>query len=136
MDSAVTEDVGERRRGSRRCRFEEHGILAARVRPGHRAAIVDVSAGGILIETACRLLPGSAVELHMEIPTGHTTIRGRVLRCAVSGVRPSSIRYRGAIGFDRQMPWLSDVDPAGYAVPGSRTRPGHGFRAEPTPEVL
>jgi hypothetical protein len=136
LDSAVTEDVCERRQGARRGRFEEHGILAARVRPGHRAAIVDVSAGGALIETACRLLPGSAVELHMETPTGHTTIRGRVLRCAVSGVRPASIRYRGAIGFDRQMPRLSGADPEGYAVPGSGTRPGHGFRAETTPEVL
>lgn len=132
----MSEREGERRQTSRRCRPQEHGIVAARVRPGYNASIVDVSAGGALIETEYRLLPGSSVELHMETTTRRTTIRGRVLRCAVAGLRPSSVCYRGAIGFDRQLSWFSDEGAGGYRVPGSGKRPAHGFRADATPQVV
>ena len=85
---------------------ETHGIVSARVRPGHRATLVDVSAGGALIETAYRLLPGTSVELHVETAQHRTCIRGRVLRCAVAEVCSTLICYRGAIRFDGGLPWL------------------------------
>jgi hypothetical protein len=34
------------------------------------------------------------------------TVRGRVLRCTVVRLRSASICYRGAIGFDRSLPWF------------------------------
>jgi hypothetical protein len=94
------------RRATRRLhRLEDHGIVSTRVRPGHGAHLLDVSVAGALIETSHRLLPGTCVELHLDTESAHTKIRGRVLRCAVVHVRASSVCYRGAIAFERDLPW-------------------------------
>lgn len=123
----------ERRQARRRLDTNEHGIVSARVRPGHRAKVIDVSAGGALIETTHRLLPGSPVELHVETRAHRTNVRGRVLRCAIVLVRPSWVCYRGAIGFDRQLPWLVED---GDRVSDGSLRPGVPIRAAATPEVI
>jgi hypothetical protein len=125
--------AAERREARRRLDAEDHGIVSTRVRPGHRAKLIDVSAAGALIETSHRLLPGTSVELHVETRSHRTNVRGRVLRCAIVIVRPSWVCYRGAIGFDRQLPWLLDEsDRAGDAS----TRSGVPIRAVATPEVI
>lgn len=98
------------RRGMRRLdALEEHGIVSACVRPGYRARLIDVSAGGALIETSHRLLPGTSVELWVNTGTDRASIRGQVLRCAVVRVRPTWVCYRGAIAFDRHLPWFVDT---------------------------
>jgi hypothetical protein len=105
----------------RRCaerRRDDHGILGARVRPGHEVAVVDVSAAGILIETDRRLLPGASVEMQLETPARTVTIRGRVVRCAVARLRPALVCYRGAIAFERCLPWFI-ADRSGYHVPSA-----------------
>jgi hypothetical protein len=124
----------DRRTTRRLHRTEEHGIIGARVRPGHRAHLVDVSAAGAMIETSYRLLPGTSVELHLETDTAHTNIRGRVLRSTVVRVRPSSVCYRGAIAFDRDLPWY--VADAEHAADNHEMRTMHPQRAVTTPEVM
>lgn len=107
MEAAMSDTAD--RRGERRFEtFEDHRIVSACVRPGHRARLIDVSAGGALIETSHRLLPGSPVELQVETGSGRASVRGRVLRCAVVRVRPTWVCYRGAIAFDRHLPWFVD----------------------------
>ena len=113
-------------------RADEHRITATRVRPGHEAQLIDVCAGGALIETAYRLLPGTSVELQMETGTRHTRIRGQVLRCAVVRVRPSAVVYRGAIQFERHLPWFVDET----VVSSPESRPACPTRADATPEVI
>jgi hypothetical protein len=74
-------------------------------------AVIDVSAGGVLIETSHRLPPGMPLEIHLERNTGVSTVRGRVLRCGVVRLTASLVCYRGAIGFDQCLPWLiGDVE--------------------------
>lgn len=108
METVVTDDLPDRR-GTRRLEaFEEHRIISTCVRPGIRARLIDVSAGGALIETNHRLLPGAPVELQVETGTDRASVRGRVLRCAVVRVRPTWVCYRGAIAFDRCLPWFVD----------------------------
>ena len=113
---------------------EEHGIVAARVRPGHGARVIDISAGGALVETSHRLLPGTIVELHVERGSEHSRVRGRVLRCAVVRVRPTWVCYRGAIGFERHLPWL--LDEAGRPSRPHDERSALPERAPVTPEVM
>ncbi len=125
----------DRRRERRRDRVEEHGIVSARVRPGQDVSLLDLSASGALIE-GCRLFPGAAVELHLESPQRRVAVRGRVLRCAVSRLRSSSVCYRGAISFDRHLPWFVEDEPLGYAVPTAESRAGGPDRAPATPNVL
>jgi hypothetical protein len=111
-------DSPQDRRRSRRFGRGDHGIVSARVRPGHSVSVVDVSAGGALVEGEYRLMPGAVVELHLETGRERASIRGRVLRCAVARLRPSSVCYRGAIGFDRHLPWYVEEDRGGYGVHG------------------
>jgi hypothetical protein len=108
----------ERRFVRRRQSVEQHGIVSALVRPGITASVVDVSAAGVLIETHHRLLPGSSIEIHFEQKKRWPAVRGRVLRCAVAHIEPHLVRYRGAVLFDRHLPWLSDDPGFGYSVPG------------------
>lgn len=109
--------AGADRRRTRRRTIEEHGIVSARVRPGRDVALIDVSAGGALIESAHRLLPGTIIELRLAMGERCTSVRGCVLRCAVARLRPTSVWYRGAIGFDRDLSWFVNRDGAGYPVP-------------------
>ena len=105
--------IVERRRTRRRRAVREHGIESARVRRGVHVTVVDVSAGGVLVETHHRLLPGMPLDIHLERNKGISTMRGRVLRCGVVRLTPSSVWYRGAIRFDRYLPWLTDDLEAG-----------------------
>jgi hypothetical protein len=124
----------ERRHHQRHHDLAHHHIVAIRVRPGHVANIVDVSAGGALIETHHRLLPGHVVELHVERLNDHARVRGRVLRCAVEKVRPASVCYRGAIAFERQLSWL--VEPVESPVRRGDPRSALPAWAAVTPEVM
>lgn len=115
MESAVGHVV-DRRRAKRSGIPSQHGVIRARVRPGHDASVVNISARGALIETAYRLLPGSFVDLHFETSRERAAIRARVLRCSVVGVLATSVSYRGAVHFDRALLWLVDVDSNEYSV--------------------
>jgi hypothetical protein len=62
----------------------------------------------VLVESERRLLPGSAVELHIRSADHSEIVRGHILRCAVARLRANVICYRGAIAFDRHLLWLVD----------------------------
>ena len=97
----------DRRLSSRRRDVQDHGVVAAHVRPGRDAVLLNVSAGGALVDTEHRLLPGSIVELQMRTKNDRISMRGRVVRCAVVRLRPG-VCYRGAIAFDQYLPWFVD----------------------------
>ena len=98
--------------------------MAARIRPGQDVAIIDVSAGGALVEGSGRLLPGTVVELHLrsEQQEQAVCVKGRVGRCSIARLRPDSIRYRGAIVFDQHLSRFFDQESRGYSVPISEDR--------------
>jgi hypothetical protein len=114
-------DSIDRRHALRHHTFDEHGIEHARVRPGREVLIVNVSSGGVLVETPHRLLPGSLIELHLRTADRRVSVRGRVLRCAVARLRADDLWYRGAIGFDLELPWFSDRHDSGHTVPIGET---------------
>ena len=126
----------ERRRAPRCQTLEEHGIVSARVRPGHEVVLLDVSAGGALVECACRLLPGSMVDMHLVSPGRCASVRGRVLRCTVVRLRASGVWYRGAVGFDRDLPWFLTHEISGYEVPTQEARQSLHRRGDATQDPL
>jgi len=112
----MSEGALERRTG-RRDPPGARGIMSVRIRPGHGATVIDVSAGGALIETAVRLLPGAAAELQLETVHRWATLGGRVVRCAVVRLRASSVSYRAAIVFDAPLSEVVDDLGSGQIAP-------------------
>jgi hypothetical protein len=105
MDSSVRH-VTERRHARRVTEIAELGIRQAKVRPGHEAAVLDISSHGALIETSLRLMPGRPIELQIDRGGEITPIRGRVMRSQVARLQPSRVSYQGAIGFEQPLAWL------------------------------
>jgi hypothetical protein len=112
----------DRRQTKRRQSIAEHGIASARVRPGIDAAVVNVSSAGALLETGYRLLPGTSIDVYFAREIRVPVVRGKVIRCVVAHVGPSRVCYRGAILFDRRLPWLAEENGHGYLVPGNERR--------------
>jgi hypothetical protein len=113
----------DRRAHPRRRALDANGIVRTRIRPGHAAALVDLSAAGALIETTRRLLPDTFVEMYVETRSHRVTVRGRIVRSAVISVRPAVVCYRAAIQFDSYLPWFVEDDgPVQVSGPAGRAR--------------
>ena len=84
---ALVGPLTERRRAVRHRRgLEEDGLLQVRIRSGHPAVLLNISAGGALLESESRSAPGTAIELIFEERDRQFAIKGRVLRSAVTRV--------------------------------------------------
>ena len=106
----------ERRRDRRQSAVEDHGVLSTRIGAGHPARLVDVSPGGALVDTPMRMLPGSAIEVRLATRRHRIAIRGEVVRCSVSRLRP--IVYRGAVRFERRLQIFGDGCDSEQRLPG------------------
>jgi hypothetical protein len=104
-----------------------HGILAARVRPGHIVSVIDASAGGASFEISRRLPPNSSIDLLLETARGPLHLRGIVIRCVVSRLHANSVSYRAAVAFDRDCSAFADDEWTVYSLPATETlEPGPG----------
>jgi hypothetical protein len=104
---------------------------SARVRPGYPVHIVNVSAGGALLEAAQPLRPGADLEVQFEHAGGRVRMTGTVVRCRVSAIDPHrGPTYRAAVSFNETFEWARErTTRAGYGVPkfrlwGSKTENG------------
>jgi PilZ domain len=103
----------------RRARRTQGTGFSARVRPGHRVRIVDVSAGGALLEAARPLRPGSHVEVQFERAHARVRMAGRVVRCGVTAIDPEAgLTYRAGVAFNETFEWArEDATLDGYEMP-------------------
>lgn len=82
-----------------------------RLRTGDRLVLVDVAAGGALVESSRRLLPGTAVMVHLISPARVVSLRAVVVWCCVAELSPQAgVKYRGGFSFTD--------DPQEYAIDG------------------
>ncbi len=102
----MTQRQHERRNDRRLSSVDDHGVLSARIVPGHQARLVDISSGGALVDTPVRLLPGTNVEVRFATRHRQIDVRGKVVRCMVTRVAP--LVYRGAVRFDRRLQLFED----------------------------
>ena len=78
-------------------------MLRATVRGGSVVVVIDLSAGGALIQAPKPLPPGSRVHLHVTTAHGKVSLAAHVLRCAVWALDPETgVTYRGALKFDHR----------------------------------
>jgi hypothetical protein len=64
---------------------------------------VNLAAGGALVESVRRLLPGTSVMLQVSLDAGSLTIRALVTRCTVHALQSDAVWYRGALEFDQEL---------------------------------
>jgi hypothetical protein len=122
-----SEGVLERRRTARRRVAGDEPLSQIRLRAGRQLAVIDISDSGLLAEGEMRLLPGTHVDVHLVTDEGRLLIRSRVVRAFVCHVSSSTIRYRGALAFDRPVQTTLQTPvqtaAAGYAIPLSPNGP-------------
>lgn len=116
--------VIERRRDAR---FGQPVIAGARalLRPGCAVSLIDLSAGGALIEGPKPLRPGSRVHLQLVTDRGAFGIAAQVLRCAVSALDATmGVQYRGALRFDEPCEglWEGELAAKGTSAIGCEHR--------------
>jgi len=83
---------------------------SARVRPGHRVAVVDVSAGGALLEARQPLRPGAGIEVQFERSDERLRVPAMVVRCGVSALDPHrGPTYRAGVAFAEPFAWAREA---------------------------
>jgi hypothetical protein len=114
-----SERAVERRRTPRRIVAGDEPLSQVRLRAGRQLTVIDISDTGLMAEGEMRLLPGTHVDVHLVTCDGRLLVRSRVVRAFVSQLSASTIRYRGALVFER--PVRTAI--AGYAIPEASEAP-------------
>jgi hypothetical protein len=96
--------------------------IAARVRPGDRVHVIDVSASGALLEAARPLRPGSDVEVQFERDGRRVRVFATVVRCGITAIHAErGPTYRAAVSFNDTLDWLrEEATPGGHGLPRER----------------
>ena len=101
----MDQQVAERRRDARFPAPSDRDVQAT-VRPGCSVDLVDVSAGGALVQAPRPLRPGARVQLLVVSGNRRYAIQAQVLRCLVWALDPlAGVLYRGALRFDERVDW-------------------------------
>jgi hypothetical protein len=114
--SGEAANAAERRREDR----VTGAAMRARMRPGHRLVVIDLSARGALVEAARPLRPGSHVDVQLETDARRGMVAARVVRCAVAAIdAESGVTYRAGLSFNDTCDWVREaLTPAGHAIHG------------------
>jgi hypothetical protein len=90
------------------------------LRPGYAVSLIDLSAGGALIQGTRPLRPGARVHLQLVSGGRRLALGAYVLRCAVVSLDSNKgVQYRGALKFDRRCDELWEANAReGYLFPG------------------
>lgn len=100
--SLETAQAIRERRAYQRLRDQELAwIRHARLSAGKGVSLVDLSAGGALLDSAVPLRPDSLLTLEIVGRGLDTSVQFRVLRCEVGAIGPNGATYRGACAFTR-----------------------------------
>jgi hypothetical protein len=89
-------------------------LRSSRVRNGPSVSLLDLSAGGALLETGVALRPGSTLSLELAPADEQSTlVTMRILRCHVTSLRSDALVYRGAGVFSEplRLPALAPATP-------------------------
>lgn len=82
--------------------------LSARLISGQQVRLINLSRRGVLVETARRLLPNSAITLRFLASDASVMLRGCIVRSSVEILEGDGLMYRVAIAFEDDVPLAED----------------------------
>jgi hypothetical protein len=100
---ATPTSAADRREHVRFAARELNGLRSARVKYGETIDVIDLSAGGVLFETATPLTHEATIVLEFSGPTKTVLIPSRVVRCQSLRKPDYSVRSQGACVFRRPL---------------------------------
>jgi hypothetical protein len=107
------------------------GLRTARIKNGPRVTLIDLSVGGVLLESDNRLCPGSVLALEL-VGSSQIVVPLRVVRSQIASIREGAL-YRGACAFKRPLdlpdllrPFSTAIAPLPLSPPNSLEAPGSG----------
>jgi PilZ domain len=105
------------RRADPRYGWSSEDITQATLRPGCVVQVVDLSAGGALVQAGRPLRPGARLHFHLVVRRQTFRLIARVLRCAVWALDSRhGVTYRGALQFEERFEMREIVTLVGSAV--------------------
>jgi hypothetical protein len=105
MNKARPANAKERRASPRFIASEVIPPAITKLATGQEVELVNINlSGSILISSGIMLAPGACVHLRMAIPGASMSLKGRVQRCRVIGLKQEKIQYEAAIIFDEGFP--------------------------------
>jgi hypothetical protein len=100
-DSIVEPYEDSERRGHMRLSQDDvRWLRSARLKYGPDVRVIDISAGGILVETQGQLRPDANIVFELSGPMKSILVPSKVLRCRVASFA-EVMRYQGACAFKR-----------------------------------
>ena len=99
----VSAEAGENRRVHERLKASDlRWLRGGRIKYGADIRILDISAGGILLETSSQLAPDANVVVELLGPESPILVPSRVLRCRTASLG-EILKYQGACAFKRPL---------------------------------
>ena len=99
MDVALTRE----RRTDARFGADVIGGARATLRPACTVVLIDLSAGGALVQSTRPLRPGARVHVQLQRGPRQFALAAHVLRCAVWALdADAGVTYRGALQFEHR----------------------------------
>jgi hypothetical protein len=105
------------RRTDARFEVPDARVTRATLRPGRAVRVVDLSAGGALVQADQPLRPGARVHLQLVTIASTFALVARVLRCAVWRLdAEQGATYRGALQFENRcdIVWEPETRPGSH----------------------
>lgn len=106
----------EERRASRRRPLEDVPQIVEVKIDSQAVKVIDISSGGVCIESPERMMLGHAVRLHIVAKKSTIQIRCRVVRCVVKSVAAGQVVYQAAAKFEKPLPLVDEPSSAGAAA--------------------
>ena len=116
----MDEPLTDRRSDARFPPAEGDGTRAT-LRPGCSVTLVNLSAGGALLQAARPLRPGARVQLQLVTTRRTTVLPAHVLRCVVWALdRVDGATYRGAVQFEQRCDSIYETEASAAGARGLR----------------
>ncbi len=96
---------------------EIEGFQSVVLRPGGQVEVLNISNGGMLVQTETRTKPGSVVRVCIFTTGARYEVKAKIVRSEITTVDGSGLHYLLAIAFDEPLDLIDDGDAAPVDAP-------------------